>query len=134
MTPPALDLDIEELRRVAGEATPGPWNSRHCPYKPNTANGVGDEWFIGPDDSPYRSVANVYEDSDFPGAANARYIAAVHPGVLVAILDRLQRAEGALEKICEVGEDEENEMAEPEDLLEHVDFIAREALALRGGK
>lgn len=70
-----LRTAAETLRRLAEAATPSPW----------TETGIGDfGWTVG---SPTRSIAET-EDNE-QGRTDAAYIAAMHPGIGVALADWL---------------------------------------------
>lgn len=78
----------DELRRLAELATPGPWEARTFLVKggaglKDTIVHVGTSTSLGPSRS-HESVAN------------AAWIAAVSPDVILSLLDRLERAEAAL--------------------------------------
>jgi len=71
--------DPKALRSLAEAATPGPWEARgHAVGFPGTGLARGE----------FHVVADTYEDP-----ADARYIAAVSPDVVLALLDRLEAAE-----------------------------------------
>lgn len=79
--------DIDEIRRLAGEATAGPWVvaeslAKHGLDLVRTAEG--------------RFVADATA-----GAANARYIAALSPDVVLALVERCERMEKALTELLE---------------------------------
>lgn len=63
-------IDLSRLRDLAREATPGPWRE----WKDQIL--IGEEWV-----------------HDLPTYCDARYLAALSPDVLLALLDRLERAE-----------------------------------------
>lgn len=75
-------LDLTELRRLAEEAKTGEsWYAQ-----PNDLIGG---WCVMPvNETPATSGVN--EIADFTNAAIARYIAAVNPATLLALLDRLE--------------------------------------------
>ena len=93
--------DVAELRRLAEAATPGPWY-------------LDGPWWYGDDDSAY--CISTAEDAGriavtiappryiFGGErevrdANARFIAAANPAVVLALLDKLDAAEARLAAI-----------------------------------
>lgn len=84
--------DINELRRLAEAATPGPWLKYH------------DEWSIC-GDSGHIAHCEVRSDAD--------YIAAANPAVILALLserdalrDRVAELEGALKPFAEVADND----------------------------
>lgn len=102
-----MEIDLEELRRLAMEATPGPWFVQHgddeC-FMNMTAVSTEDR---GPGhigqfqrDAALLAVTfrqlrpYVADELDDCGEANSAYIAAANPAVMHAILDRLEAAEG----------------------------------------
>ena len=97
----------EKLRRLAKAATPGPWY-------------LDGPWWYGDDDSAY--CISTAEDAGriavtisppkyiFGGAreirdANARYIAAANPAVVLDLLDQLDAAEARLAAMREIVRD-----------------------------
>jgi hypothetical protein len=82
-------VDTAELRKLAEAATPGPWV---CD---------GDNVYHERLDEPGRHLANAYVSyrQDAVIEANAAYIAAVSPDVLLALLDRLEAPADRVEKL-----------------------------------
>lgn len=88
--------DLTDLEAAARAATPGPW--WNCPSErsecddPDLCNGV------------YYTVGDVgcgvlYANGDERQArANARYIAAANPAAILALIERLRRAEGGVKR------------------------------------
>ena len=82
------DAEREELRRLAGEATPGPWVLQDWDLKPGEAPDlVGwDGW----------DVATLGEDAGDPHALgrwikDSRYLAACSPERILSLLDEVDR-------------------------------------------
>lgn len=75
------DINLDKLRRMAEAATPGPWDI--------TGNGDWKREVRGPD----WNVAWCGHMSTLRAHADATYIAAVNPATVIALLDRLERAE-----------------------------------------
>ena len=76
-------IDTADLRAKAQAATPGPWKAL------TTGTAGGDHWYICDSGEALAYIsANDGSDEDQRGP-NARYIAAVSPEVVVAMLDRL---------------------------------------------
>jgi hypothetical protein len=91
--------DIDALEAAARAATPGPWEVERdidpAHYSPDVlaAGGV--------------IVQTLASDmTRMEDAANAAYIAALHPGAALALIARVRRAEAALRKISEASKDE----------------------------
>lgn len=85
-------IDISELRRLAQDATPGPWYVRSGNYDVRniySANAITDsEGFT------FQPVIATVEDIDVPRWwANARLIAAANPAAISELLNRLEAAE-----------------------------------------
>jgi hypothetical protein len=85
-------IDINELRRLAQDATPGPWYARSSNYDVRniySANAITDsEGFT------FQPVIATVEDIDVPRwRANARLIASANPAAITELLDRLEAAE-----------------------------------------
>lgn len=87
--------DLDTLARLAGEATPGPWEARELPSRADACSG-------------HQHAADVFgrryvtaSGSGYPGAdlngrraeADAAYIAAMHPGVGAALVEIARAAE-----------------------------------------
>lgn len=96
---------IEELRRLAEAATPGEWTvwAEKTPNKSdaiaefayqveNTENFSGTTWLLNAN-----GVCPASTGCGATSEANAAYIAAANPAVILEILDSLERAEKALE-------------------------------------
>ena len=74
--------DPAHLRALAEGATPGPWRTEPDPIS-------GASYFIAGADDDAPSMAADHEPT-------ARYIAAISPDVMLALLDRMERVEEAL--------------------------------------
>lgn len=79
MSPAEPHLDLAHLRALCDEATPGPWRY--------VSECLPEVW-----DANDRTVLCDLRDVD------ARYLAAVSPDVVRALLDRLERAEADLDE------------------------------------
>jgi hypothetical protein len=84
-----LKADTARLRALAEAATPGPWEVPESIHGDPYINEVGKGTLIGGN----IALANTRDDY---GRSNAAYIAAANPAVVLALLDRLERAEGRL--------------------------------------
>lgn len=84
------DLDMKELRRLASAASPGPWRAEDT----NGAllSKVVVSTFSGSNGSTCVIGACAGPDRE----ANAGLIAAANPTTVLALIDRLERAEDAL--------------------------------------
>ncbi len=80
--------DLATLRRMAEAATPGPW---HFHQDDGTALDISEVCIPRPEEDVDLSIASLLEDRD--GA----FIAAANPATVLALLDRLERAERELE-------------------------------------
>lgn len=99
--------NLAHLRALAEGATPGPWEPEPCEDGPDQApcgprsvphfRGVVEKdgcpvcWI-----HPHANLRTVIKQDACCSSADARYIAAISPDVLLALLDRLERVEGAL--------------------------------------
>lgn len=75
--------DLDALRRKAEAATPGPWHVRRPP-RPSF------EYLIAHDEGPPLAKAPL---------TNAAYIAAASPDVVLALIERVERAEEIVDAI-----------------------------------
>lgn len=90
-------IDIAELRKVAEAATPGPWKT-HAIDDTSIVSADGEDVATTCDTSIVeRSGAYNYERME----ADAAYIAAASPDVILGLLDRLEAAERALPTLPE---------------------------------
>lgn len=83
------DMSNQELRRVAEEATPGPWVAE--PGREDL--GPLTRWFVqgvGPNWGDVCEMHNLNRD------ANARFIATFDPPFVLSLLDRVERLEELL--------------------------------------
>lgn len=76
-------IDLEELKRLARDATPGPWSTKE--YGPDHLEVLLPNGF-----SRIISDPTVVTDYD------ARYIAAANPAAVLALIERVEKAEAAL--------------------------------------
>lgn len=96
-----MTVDVEDLKRLAEEATSGPWEAADVsgwmvlagPLKENRPGLVrgGRGTVVNVDDLDF--------DEDEQGA-NARFIAAANPAAVLALLERVRRLEEALRTIA----------------------------------
>ena len=120
-------IDTKELRRLAQEATPGPWYIGSGIYEGRNIYSVeavtDDEGFT------YNPVVATAEDDEVAcWDANARLIAAANPAVISELLDRLEAAEAdALEQARLNGMGSEREAA----LMAKLEAAEKERDALR---
>lgn len=113
-----LQSRLEELKKLAGEATPGPWNSDYC----------GDVWTEGlPAELDERLGMKVFRmigtTPKGPDPGDGAFIAASRTE-LPRFIEALEDAVKALEKI-----DTDHCTAHPSDLVQYRRGTAREALA-----
>ncbi len=89
-----VEIDVDALRMVAEGATPGPWEI----YDDGESVGVCDsdvgDWIAGLGEG---RAFNTSASKD--GVYDAAFIAAANPETVLALLDRLQAAEGAVERV-----------------------------------
>jgi hypothetical protein len=81
-----LDATVERLRELAKAATPGPWTAEPYVYADEDGRGR----VTSPSDSDDFNLV------DSLAAADAKYIAAVSPDVVLELLDALEDAESKL--------------------------------------
>lgn len=88
-------IDVSKLREVAEAATPGPWATEK---KPGGRQNVMEPKRVYSE--TVREIAEFADDvADTIDAADAEYIATFDPPTVLALLDRLERAEAALERV-----------------------------------
>lgn len=86
---------IQRLREVAEAATEGPWEHRFDEY--------GDDWRLGGSEGRLihtvgpREYSHVALDSEY--GPEAEHIATFDPPTVLELLDRLERAEAAVERV-----------------------------------
>lgn len=104
--PDTVTLDLGEIRARALEATPGPWKQflgelDGNPYwTPRTV--ATDDVPVGGPGFNVRIATTAELATDDQAHADAAYIAAVSPDRILAILDLLDRAVGALEPFLQM--------------------------------
>jgi hypothetical protein len=95
-------IDLENLKKLALAATPGPWYS--------------DEPFVGTSPGVSDIVSGVgWQHSDANQCATARFIAAANPATVLELVERLEQAGQALDvaqERCNLLLDEKNEQCE----------------------
>ena len=92
-------IDINELRRLTQEATPGPWKM-HPVGDGRQKFTVADSEFLSiltVTDEGGATFGTVYDDAD------AKFIAAVNPATISELLDRLEAAEKAVTEAYQRG-------------------------------
>lgn len=99
------DLNLNELRKVAEAATPGPWVARD--FSETYSDGSRTEaWSVEANETP---VVDVAFDRDYGSpmggaeSADARHIATFDPPTVLALLDRVAELEavvGRVEALC----------------------------------
>jgi hypothetical protein len=90
--------DDTELRRAAEAATPGPW--RVCSDLPAYAIAAGDYRVVQtPNQNNYRIFGPSENWLGIPSDANARYIAAASPDVVLRILDERDKAADTIARL-----------------------------------
>lgn len=93
------DTEITELERLAKAATPGPWTKEQ-----GQVDGIWQTHFFvkSPTDASYAPVAKCQSATmrTDQAEANAAYIAALSPSVVLALISRLREAEGKLRAMC----------------------------------
>lgn len=87
-----IDIDLDAFQAAAEAATPGTWQF-YC-----DGPSVDPNWHIVTNESRMRVIANVHiEPGNQMDLANATLIAAANPAVILALIDRLRKAEAARE-------------------------------------
>jgi len=88
-------MNIEELKRLAEAATPGPWEYDHGCIADN-GKAIISEYFVRLDGDDVSIAADIIDpESCRPSKSNAAYIAAANPAAvleLIAEIDRLRKA------------------------------------------
>ena len=90
-------LDLDELERLAREATPGPWCCESCGEE--RADGLGDTRLIcaPSNDHPGKTQClAAMEGHPSEYANDAAFIAAANPAAVLALIERLRVAEAAV--------------------------------------
>lgn len=90
-----MSIDLTHLRKVVEAATPGPWSG-------DTA-GHGEPWEVFAHDG---SDYELFVADCGTGMSNAAYIATFDPPTVRALLDRIERAEAALETFAILANEE----------------------------
>ena len=83
-----MKIDLQELKRLAGEATPGPWKEANKPARtsPRRVVVLLNKQYVG----VCRINAGIHD------RANAQYIAACSPEVIKALVDVVEKARAVL--------------------------------------
>ncbi len=79
---------LVELKTIAEKATPGPWTYRGDPADPMDDPEVlaGDQWVCS---TSYDTLSTSRGDRDYH--ADARFIAAANPAVVLALIETVER-------------------------------------------
>jgi hypothetical protein len=92
-------MTIDELRRIAAAATPGPWYaSAQLEGDYGLTYATIGAFPVGTEDQPAKTchdedtICEVW-NGEHDGAANAAYIAAANPAVVLALLDCVRAAD-----------------------------------------
>ena len=80
-------VDLAALRAKAEAATPGPWSAL------TTGRASGDHWYIVDDGEALAYITANDGSDEEQREPNARYMAAVSPDVVLALLDRIAELE-----------------------------------------
>lgn len=101
-------IDLEELKKKAEAATPGPWERHNAadvftPLGAESRNSIAcdnnDGWHIADCSQGPTSVNGELIEMDFgERRANADFIAAANPAVVLELIERLERAESSLKE------------------------------------
>ena len=86
--------DLQELKRLALAATPGPWQSAYAGCGTKAGFKVT-EYFVRRPGDDFAIAADIVDPDMEPSSANADYIAASDPQTILALIDRVERAERA---------------------------------------
>lgn len=93
--------DLTALRALAEKATPGPWEAfedsdEHLAGCPPTM-----EWLVTATDPGEEFYEEIINWGNRGRREDAEFIAAANPSVVLALLDRLERAEAAIKRTRE---------------------------------
>ena len=91
------EIDVDALRVVAEGATPGPWEVDRFFWKIGSTRGMPDEFWVSVEAAG--SVIACMPEEAPASEPNAAHIAEFDPPTVLALLDRLQAAEGAVERV-----------------------------------
>lgn len=83
------DLDLSDLRAKAEAATPGPWE-----FSPDDGSALDADAVVVLDEAGDEALIV----TTWIEAKDAEFIAAANPAVVLELLDRLERAERAIEE------------------------------------
>ncbi|MFC9786458.1 hypothetical protein [Rhodococcus sp. NPDC127528] len=88
------DLDLDALTEAAGKATPGPW----APYD-DGAEGLRARAFVSSASGPIAFITNRAggDPGEIMPTADAEFIAAASPDVVLALVARVKTAEATME-------------------------------------
>ena len=86
---------IEELRRLAEAATPGPWRMEHMSISAHIHQVDGLHGLA----SCVIGYGNWDEPKQSEGAKNASFIAAANPATIIALLDELDASKAMVRKL-----------------------------------
>lgn len=86
-------LDLDDLKAKALKATPGPWGAL------STGVRNGDHWHVCDAGESIALVAANDGAPDDRRRENAEHIAAFDPPTVLALIERVERAEAVIEKV-----------------------------------
>jgi Ead/Ea22-like protein len=86
-----MTVDLARLRALARDACPGPWDAEEVP----SVDGREAEWSVMAGEIHVARCHDATHTDEGDAARNARFMAAACPEVMLALLDRLERAEAA---------------------------------------
>lgn len=88
-------IDLDELRKLAEAATPGPWSADHNGNPRNYEDWYGATLLSAPYSQGQANLARNLGSID-ESAADAEFIAAANPATVLALIERVRETEGAL--------------------------------------
>ena len=108
--PEMTDQDLEELKQIAQNATPGQWTTGSTDFTGEFDYTVYGVKPIAPTDwAPDNSPAFAYcEGMD---AQDATYVAAFDPPTVLALIDRIEKLEATIQQVRDLHEPEVNSVS-----------------------
>lgn len=99
--------DLTNLRKIAEQATPGPWEAKQTPI--HTPSGEGGDYYVScPTGIDVASaVGSSYEQEE----PDALHIATFDPPTVLGLLTRLEQVEAAVARVREVCESDGYEVS-----------------------
>ncbi|MGP5048990.1 ead/Ea22-like family protein [Glutamicibacter ardleyensis] len=100
--------DLTNLRKIAEQATPGPWEAKQTPI--HTPSGEGGDYYVScPTGIDVAStVGSSYEQEE----PDALHIATFDPPTVLALITRLEQAEQAVARVRVVALESQAEVAQ----------------------